>query len=201
MNWSIVNMKSFQRYRLRRFGLVRPFLTHHCPKYTTLNWVPLTVRRHIRWLYFTFKWMNFNYLSYLKQYLVHFTSNYQVRHSAQLYFAISHANKIKLCSLVLFWFFDCCCLMSFKLVYTHLHHKGFILIRKFWEVLTSSDAPINWVLPAGRVMKPNFCDIKEECVSYGLGETIPGWWCVSGVFADSLCFFILPLIISDLFKH
>lgn len=94
MNWSIVNMKSLQRYRLCRFGLGCPFLTHHCPKYTTLNWIPLTVRCHIHWLYFTLKCMNFNYPSYLKQYLVHFTSNDQVRHSAQLYFAIPHANKI-----------------------------------------------------------------------------------------------------------
>lgn len=65
-----------------------PFATHYCSVYAALNWSSLNVRWHIHWFQCTFKFICFNYPPYFKQYLVLCSSNYHVRHSAQLYFSV-----------------------------------------------------------------------------------------------------------------
>ena len=79
--------------RLCRFVLGYPFFTHHCTMYERLKWPSLNVRRHTHWLQLIFKCICFNYPPYLQQHIVPFTSNYQVRHSAQLYFYVLRAKK------------------------------------------------------------------------------------------------------------
>lgn len=61
--------------------------------YDALKWPSLNIRRQIHWLQLIFKCIHFNYPSYLQQYLVPITSNYQLRHSAQLYFSVPRAKK------------------------------------------------------------------------------------------------------------
>jgi len=79
--------------RLCRFVLGCPFLTHHCTMYSALNWPSLNTRRQIHWLQLIFKIIHFNYPSYLKRYFVLNTSNYNLRHSVQLYFFVPRAKK------------------------------------------------------------------------------------------------------------
>ncbi len=74
--------------RLCRFVLGCPFHTRQCTIYNTLKWPSLNVRRHIHWPQFIFKCIHFNYPPYLQQYFVPYTTNYQVRHSTQLYFSV-----------------------------------------------------------------------------------------------------------------
>lgn len=76
-----------------RFVLGCPFLMHHCTMYDALKWPSLNIRRQIHWLQRIFKCIHFNYPSYLQQYLVPVISNYQLRHSAQLYFSVPQAKK------------------------------------------------------------------------------------------------------------
>ncbi len=80
--------------RLCRFALGRPFHTHHCTLYNMLKSPSLNVRRHINWLEFIFKCIHFNYPPYLQQYFVPYTTNYQVRHSTQLYFSVPCARTL-----------------------------------------------------------------------------------------------------------
>ena len=61
--------------------------------YNALNWSSLSSRRHTHWLQLIFKCIYFNYPPYLKQYLVPYTSNYEVRHSTQLYFSVPQVKK------------------------------------------------------------------------------------------------------------
>ena len=74
--------------RLCRFALDCPYLTHHCTMYENLNFLSPTARRQLHWLQFIFKCIHFNYPLYLKQYLDPFTSDYNLRHSAQIYFKV-----------------------------------------------------------------------------------------------------------------
>ncbi len=79
--------------RLCRFVLGCSFYTHHCIMYDVLWWPSLHTRRHIHWLQFIFKCIHFKYPSYLQQYFVPFSLNYQVRHSVQTYFFVSRVRK------------------------------------------------------------------------------------------------------------
>ena len=74
--------------RLCRFVLGCPYLTHHCTLYENLNLPSPSVRRHQHWLQFLFKCIHFNYPQYLKQYMVPYTSQHQLRHAAQIYFKV-----------------------------------------------------------------------------------------------------------------
>ena len=74
--------------RLCRFVLDCPFMTHHCILYENLNLTSPTVRRQQHWLQFIFKSIHFNYPQYLKQYLVPYSSQHQLRHTSQIYFKV-----------------------------------------------------------------------------------------------------------------
>ena len=74
--------------RLCRFVLNCPYMTHHCILYENLNLTSPTVRRQQHWLQFIFKCIHFNYPQYLKQYLVPYTSQHQLRHCTQIYFKV-----------------------------------------------------------------------------------------------------------------
>lgn len=63
--------------KLCRFVLGTPFIIHHFTMYETLNLPSPTIRRQRRWLRFIFQCIHFNYLDYLKQLMVPFSSNYQ----------------------------------------------------------------------------------------------------------------------------
>ena len=78
---------------LCRFILRCPYLTHHCHMYQSLNWLAPKSRRHIHWLLFIFKCNYFNFPPYLKQYLIPFSSQYNLRHTGQLFFFTPRINK------------------------------------------------------------------------------------------------------------
>lgn len=78
---------------LCRFILRCPYRTHRCSMYESLNCLPLNRRRHYHWLLFIFKCIHFNCPSYLKEYLIPFTSPYPLRHTQQLFFFVPKTNK------------------------------------------------------------------------------------------------------------
>ena len=61
--------------------------------YNTLKWPALNIRRHIHWLQFIFKCIHCNYPAYLQQFLIPYSSTYQLRHSSQYFFSIPTVYK------------------------------------------------------------------------------------------------------------
>lgn len=77
---------------LCRFILRCPYRTHHCEMYQ-LSWLTLPERRRFHWLQFIYKCIYMDYSSYLKQYLIPFSSFYNLRHNYQIYFFVPQINK------------------------------------------------------------------------------------------------------------
>lgn len=70
-----------------------PSITHHCSMYNSFNWSSLETRRHLHWLQLTFKCIHLDYPHYLKQYLVQYSSRYQLRLLAKFYFTVPSLRK------------------------------------------------------------------------------------------------------------
>jgi len=78
---------------LCRFVLRCPYRTHHCQLYESLNWLLPKSRRQFHWSLLIFKCIHFNFPSYLKYYLIPFNTQYNLRHTVQLFFHIPRTHK------------------------------------------------------------------------------------------------------------
>lgn len=78
---------------LCRFVLRCSYRTHHCLMYESLNWLAPNDRRKFHGLLFTFKCIHFNFPPYLKQFLIPFNSQYNLRHTDHLFFSTPRIRK------------------------------------------------------------------------------------------------------------
>lgn len=78
---------------LCRFVLRCPYRTHHCVMYEQLSWLSPSARRQYHWLQFIFKSIYLNFPSYLKQHLVLYNSQHNLRHDEQMFFTVPRVKR------------------------------------------------------------------------------------------------------------